>query len=126
VYQDEDDGLTRQVIGLAIEVHRHLGPGLLETAYEECLCFELRQAGVAYRRQEKLPVRYKEFELDCRYQMDIIVENRLVVEVKAVAQIAPIHEAQLMTYLRLSGHSLGLLVNFNCALLKDGIRRRRI
>lgn len=126
MYQDEDDGLTRQVIGLAIEVHRHLGPGLLETAYEECLCFELRQAGVAYRRQEKLPVRYKEFELDCRYQMDIIVENRLVVEVKAVAQIAPIHEAQLMTYLRLSGHSLGLLVNFNCALLKDGIRRRRI
>jgi GxxExxY protein len=121
-----DSVLTRQVIGLAIQVHRHLGPGVLESAYEECLCFELRQAGVAHVRQEKLPVRYKGFQLDCRYQMDIVVDNSLVVEVKAVDRIAPIHEAQLLTYLRLSGHRLGLLMNFNCTMLKDGIRRRHI
>jgi GxxExxY protein len=126
VYPESDSALTRRVIGLAIQVHRHLGPGLLESAYEECLCFELRQAGIAHTRQEKLPVRYKGFELDCRYQMDLVVEDSLVVEVKSVDQLAPIHEAQLMTYLRLSGHRLGLLMNFNCPMLKDGIRRRRI
>ena len=117
---------SRKVIGCAIDVHRLLGPGLLESAYKECLCFELRQAGIAYRRQEKLPLRYKGFDLDCRYQMDLVVENSPVVEVKAVDRVAPIHEAQLMTYLRLSGHRLGLLMNFNCALLKDGIVRRVI
>jgi GxxExxY protein len=121
-----DSVLTRQVIGLAIQVHRHLGPGLLESAYEECLCFELRQAGLPYTRQQKLPVHYKGFELDCCYQMDIVVDNSLVLEIKAVDQISPVHEAQLMTYLRLSGHRLGLLMNFNCPMLKDGIRRRRI
>ena len=114
------------MIGLAIEVHRNLGPGLLESAYEECLCFELGHAGIPYARQPKLPVRYRGIELDCRYQLDIVVDKSLIVEVKAVAQIAPIHEAQLLTYLRLSEISLGLLLNFNTAMLKDGIRRRRI
>jgi GxxExxY protein len=117
---------SRLVIGLAIQVHRHLGPGLLESAYAECLCHELRQAGIPHTRQEKLPLRYRGFELDCRYQMDLVVDNRLVVEVKAVDKITPIHQAQLMTYLRLSGHRLGLLLNFNCTLLKDGIVRRVI
>jgi GxxExxY protein len=115
---------SRKVIGLAIEVHRHLGPGLLENAYEECLCFELRQASIPYTRQEKLPLRYKGIELDCHYQMDVVIDNTLVVEIKSVGRIAPIHEAQLLTYLRLSGHRLGLLMNFNCPMLKDGIVRR--
>jgi GxxExxY protein len=105
-------------------VHRHLGPGLLESACEECLCFELRHARSPHTRQEKLPLRYKGFELDCRDQMDLVVENSLLVEIKSVEQIAPIHKAQLITYLRLSGHRIGLLINFNCALLKDGIMRR--
>ena len=122
----DDSSLTRQVIGFAIEVHRQLGPGLLESAYEECLCFEFDQAGVAYVRQQKLPLRYKGIELDCRYQIDLVIENSLIVEVKAVNQISPIHEAQLHTYLRLSGLRLGLLLNFNCAMLKDGIKRRRL
>jgi GxxExxY protein len=117
---------SRKVIGLAIQVHRHLGPGLLESAYEECLCLELRQAGIPHTRQEKLPLRYRGFELDCRYQMDLVVDNSLVVEIKSVDKIAPIHQAQLMTYLRLSGHRLGLLMNFNCVMLKDGIVRRVI
>jgi GxxExxY protein len=115
---------THKVIGLAIGVHRHLGPRSLEGAYEECLCFELRRAGIPRARQEKLPLRYKGFELDCRYQMDLVVANTLVIEVKSVDRITPIHEAQLMTYPRLSGHRLGLLMNFNCALLKNGIVRR--
>ena len=123
---DPDIDLSYKVIGLAIQVHRHLGPGLLESAYEECLCFELRYAGIVHMRQQKLPIRYRGFELDCRYQMDIVVDNSLVVEIKAVDRLAPIHEAQLMTYLRLSGHRLGLLMNFNSVVLKDGIRRRRI
>ena len=121
-----DPDPSRRVIGLAIEVHRHLGPGLLESAYEECLCFELRHAGILHTRQERLPLRYKGFELDCFYKMDIVVSNCLVAEVKSVEQIVPVHEAQLMTYLRLSGHRLGLIMNFNCGMLKDGIRRRRI
>jgi len=126
LYDFDDNRLTRKVIGLAIEVHRQFGPGLLESAYEECLCFELDQAGVPYARQQKLPLLYKGVELDCRYQMDLVIENRLIVEVKAVDQINPIHEAQLLTYLRLSGLRLGLLLNFKCAMLKDGIRRRRL
>jgi GxxExxY protein len=115
---------SRKVIGLAIQVHRHLGPGLLESAYEESLCFELRQAGIPHTRQEPLPLRYRGVELGCRYQMDLVVDNSLIVEIKSVGKIAPIHEAQLMTYLRLSGVRLGLLLNFNCLMLKDGIMRR--
>jgi GxxExxY protein len=123
---DQETALSRTVIGLAIEVHRHLGPGLLESAYQECLCFELRQAAIPHVRHLKLPVRYKGNELDCSYQLDIVVDNRIVLEIKAVEQILPIHEAQLMTYLRLSTMPLGLLMNFNSPMLKDGIRRRRI
>ena len=122
----QDSGLTRHVIGLAIEVHRVLGPGLLENAYEECLCLELRQAGISHSRQWKLPVLYKGRSLDCNYRIDIVVENSLIVEIESVEHIAPVHEAQLLTYLRLSGISRGLLLNFNTAVLKDGIRRRRL
>ncbi|WP_428532581.1 GxxExxY protein [Rhodopila sp.] len=118
--------LTSQVIGLAIEVHRHLGPGLLESAYEECLCHELRQAKIAFVRQQKLPVRYKAIELNARCTMDIVIEDSLVVEVKAVDPTNPIHKAQLLTYLRLGGYQLGLLLNFNRPSLKDGITRMRL
>ena len=122
----QEHGLTRRVIGLAIEVHRELGPGLLENAYEECLCFELQHAGISHSRQLKLPVFYKGHSLDCSYRIDIVVENSLIVEVKSIDRIAPVHEAQSLTYLRLSGIRLGLLLNFNNAVLKDVICRRRI
>jgi GxxExxY protein len=108
---------------MAIEVHRHLGPGLLESAYEECLCFDLAEAGIAYARQVPLPVVYKGVQLDCGYRMDLVVADQIVVEVKAVEAIAPIHKAQLLTYLRLSGHRTGLLMNFNTVVLKDGLHR---
>src|SRR5579863_7758191 len=119
----EHDPLTERVIGFAIDVHRHLGPGLLESAYEECLCFELKQGGIAHSRQVPLPVIYKDVRLDCGYRMDIVVAGELVLEVKAVERVLPIHEAQILTYLRLSGHKVGLLMNFNSVLLKDGLRR---
>ena len=115
--------LTERVIGLAIEVHRQLGPGLLESAYEECLCFELRQCGISHRRQVPLPVIYKQVHLECGYRMDIAIENELVVEVKAVERLIPIHDAQMLTYLKLGGFKVGLLLNFNSAVLKDGLRR---
>jgi GxxExxY protein len=118
-----DTTLSRRVIGCAIEVHRHLGPGLLESVYESCLCEELKAASLAYARQRSLPVRYKGRSLDQAFQIDIIVEDTLVLEIKSVTQIHPLHEAQLLTYLRLSGYQLGLLVNFNAARLTDGIRR---
>jgi GxxExxY protein len=123
---EHDNDPSRQVIGLAIEVHRQLGPGLLESAYEECLCYELRNAALPHARQQKLPIRYKGFKLQYSYQIDIVVDNCLIIEVKSVAAITPVHEAQLLTYLRLSGIPLGLLLNFNSPVLKDGIRRRRI
>lgn len=116
--------VTERVIAAAIEVHKHLGPGLLESAYEECLCHELAQRGVPFRRQVQLPVSYKGVMLDCGYIMDLLVEDVVVVELKAVEQILPIHEAQLLTYLRLSGKRVGLLINFNVPLLKRGIVRR--
>src|SRR4051812_29131067 len=95
-----DDGdLSRRVIGLAIDVHRHLGPGLLESVYEECLCFELRRAGIPYVRQQRLPVRYKGFELEYCYQMDIVVDNSLILEIKSVDHLTPVHDAQLLTYI---------------------------
>jgi len=117
------DSLSEKVIGFAIDVHRGLGPGLLESAYEECLCFELRSHAIAYRRQVSLPVVYKTVKLECGYRMDIVVEDRLVVEVKAVEKLMPIHDAQLLTYLRLSGIRVGLLLNFNTPVLKNGIKR---
>jgi GxxExxY protein len=118
-----DSALSERVIKLAIDVHRHLGPGLLESTYEECLCFELRAAGTKFERQVALPVVYKTVRLDCAYRMDIVVERQLVVEIKSVDRLMSIHEAQMLTYLRLSGHKVGLLMNFNSAALKDGLRR---
>jgi len=118
-----ESGLGERVIGLSIDVHRHLGPGLLESAYEECLCFELAQAGIAYGRQVPLPIVYKDIRLDCGYRMDIVVEKEIIVEIKAVERILPIHEAQMLTYLRLSRLQAGLLMNFNNVVLKNGLRR---
>src|ERR1700732_3525116 len=115
--------LSERVIGLAIEIHRQIGPGLLESAYEECLCFELKQSGIAFARQAPLAISYKGIRLDCGYRLDIMVQDELIIEVKAVDHLLPIHDAQLLTYLRLSGRKVGLLINFNTILLKDGIRR---
>jgi GxxExxY protein len=117
------DPLTRRVIGLAIEVHRRLGPGLLESAYEECLCYEMREADISFTRQVSLPVVYKAVRLDCGYRMDIVAENCLILELKTVERMMPIHEAQMLTYLKLSGMKVGLLMNFNTVVLKDGLRR---
>ena len=115
--------LTERVIGACIEIHRALGPGLLESAYEECLCHELSVAGIKFERQKPLPVRYKEVSLECGYRLDLVVEQKLIVELKAVEGLLPIHEAQLLTYLKLSGTTLGLLINFNVPVLKSGIKR---
>jgi GxxExxY protein len=116
--------LTEAILGAAIEVHRALGPGLLESAYHECLCHELALRGIEFKRQVDLPVVYKGIRLDCGYRMDIVVEDTVVLELKCVDAILPIHEAQLITYLKLSGKRVGLLINFNVPVLKDGIRRR--
>lgn len=118
-----NDPLTEKIIGCAIAVHRALGPGLLESAYEECLCYELSEQGLAYVRQVALPVMYKEVRLDCGYRMDIVVENRVVVELKTVDVLLPIHEAQLLTYLKLSKMRVGLLLNFHVKALREGIKR---
>jgi GxxExxY protein len=119
----DNDRLTERVIGFAIEVHRQLGPGLLESAYEECLCYELQQDGLAFRRQVPLPVIYKAIRLDCGYRIDLVIEETVILELKTVERLIPVHEAQLLTYLKLSGMRIGLLLNFNSATLKDGIRR---
>jgi GxxExxY protein len=118
-----ESGLGERVIGLAITVHRHLDPGLLESAYEECLCLELKEAGIGYRRQAPLPIVYKGIRLECGYRMDLVIENELIIEIKAVEQLLPIHDAQMLTYLRLSGIKAGLLMNFNNVVLKTGLRR---
>ena len=120
---DERDPLTAKVIGAAIEVHRVLGPGLLESAYEECLCWELTAAGLTVRRQVPLPVVYKAVKLDCGYRLDVVVDGQLILELKTVEQLLPIHEAQLLTYLKLSGLRKGLLLNFHSSVLKNGIKR---
>ncbi len=116
--------LTHEVIGAAIEVHRKLGPGLLESAYRKCLCRELLLRGVGFEYEYPLPLEYKGIRLDCGYRPDIVVAGLVVVEVKSVQALAPIHDAQLLTYLRLGGWRLGLLINFNVEVLKDGIHRR--
>ena len=115
--------ITESIIGAAIEVHRNLGPGLLESAYETCLAFELVECGLKVEQQKPLPVVYREVKLDCGYRLDLLVEEAVIVEVKAVDRLAPIHQAQLLSYLRLSGCKVGLLINFNVKVLKDGIRR---
>ena len=119
-----EEEVTASIIGAAIEVHRELGPGLLESAYEECLCHELRLRKLAFRRQVELPVQYKGLKLDCGYRIDLLVSNSVVVELKAVPHLSPVHEAQLITYLRLSGKRVGLLINFDVPVLKNGIVRR--
>jgi len=118
-----DSELTEIIIGAAIDVHRVLGPGLLESAYEECFCYELDLRSVHMERQKVLPLLYKGLKLDCGYRMDVVVDNRVVVELKSIERILPIHEAQLLTYLKLSGIRTGLLINFNVTVLKDGLRR---
>ena len=115
--------LTEHVIGAAIEVHRNLGPGLLESAYEECLCRELGMRGIHFERQLELPIIYKGEPLDCGYRLDIVVEGEVVVELKSVETVLKIHEAQLLTYMKLGGYRAGLLINFNVPMLKDGIKR---
>ena len=116
--------VTQVVIGAAIEVHRQLGPGLLESAYVECLCQELTLRGIPFERERALPVEYKGVRLECGYRLDLLVAGAVVVEVKSVESLAPVHDAQLSTYLRLGGWHIGSLVNFNVAMLKEGIRRK--
>lgn len=118
-----EDQISREIIGAAIEVHRHLGPGLLESAYEECLCHELALQGVPFERQKPLAIHYKGKDLDCGFRLDVVVSDLVILELKAVEKIDPIHVAQLLTYLKLSNLKLGLLINFNGSVLKDGIRR---
>jgi GxxExxY protein len=117
------NGLTGRIIGAAIEVHKLLGPGLLESAYEECLAHEPSFSNISFERQVPLPVNYKSLQLDCGYRLDFLVEKTIVLELKAVETLQPIHEAQLLTYLRLGGWPIGLLVNFNVPVLKKGIKR---
>jgi GxxExxY protein len=119
----EVNKITQNIIGCAIEVHRNLGPGLLESAYEECLAFELNKAGLEIKRQIPTPVIYKDVKLDCGYRIDILVENIVVIELKVVDEINPVHEAQILTYMKFSKKIVGLLINFNVTVLKNGIRR---
>lgn len=115
--------LTGSVIGAAIEVHKTLGPGLLESVYEECLCRELEVKGIPYERQKEILVEYKGLRLNCGYRVDLLIADRLILEIKACEALQPIHEAQLLTYLKLTGLKLGLLINFNVPVLKEGIKR---
>jgi GxxExxY protein len=117
------NAVSHTVIGCAIEVHQTLGPGMLESAYEECLCYELAQQGLEVRRQVSLPVVYKGVHLDCGYRMDLVVEGSIVIELKTVDRLLPVHEAQLLSYLRLRGAPLGLLMNFHTAVLRHGLKR---
>ncbi|MFZ4857263.1 MAG: GxxExxY protein [Desulfuromonadaceae bacterium] len=118
-----DSELTEIIIGAAIDVHKVLGPGLLESAYEECFCYELDLRGVFTERQRSLPLMYKGLKLDCGYRMDVVADSRVLIELKSIEKIMPIHEAQLLTYLKLSGLKTGLLFNFNVTVLKEGLRR---
>lgn len=119
----EFDRLSNQVIGCAIEVHRALGPGLLESAYEQCLAHELTLAGIPFKLQQPLPVTYKDVQLDCGYRMDVLIDDQLIVELKSTDQLTPVHQAQLLTYMKLYRAQTGLLINFNVELLKNGIKR---
>ena len=118
-----DNEITHEIIGAAIEVHKLLGPGLLESAYEECLAHELQLRSLRVERQKAVPVVYKDTKLECGYRIDLLVEGRIVVELKSIESLGPIHEAIILTYLRMSGHKLGLLINFDVGVLKSGIRR---
>lgn len=115
--------ITETIIGCAIEVHKALGPGLLESAYEECLFFELQKAGLFVERQQPVPVVYKEIKLECGYRIDLLIEKTVVVELKTADEFNPVHQAQILTYMKFSNKPIGLLINFNVVLLKDGIKR---
>jgi len=119
----EFDFVSREIIGCAIEVHRLLGPGLLESAYEECLMYELKQKNLGVIRQKPIPIVYKEIKLDCGYRLDLLVNESVIVEIKSVDMLAPIHEAQLLTYMRFAKIKTGLLINFNVTVLKNGLKR---
>ena len=115
--------LSGEICGAAVDVHQQLGPGLLESAYQQCLCHELNLRGISFRREVELPVQYKGIRLDCGYRIDILVEEQIILELKVVDGIKKVHEAQLLTYLKLSDKKVGMLLNFNVALMKDGIKR---
>ena len=117
------DELSNKVLGCALEVHRQLGPGLLESAYEQCLAYELKRANIPFRVQVELPIEYKQIQLDCGYRMDLLVADRLIVELKSVDQLLKIHEAQILTYMKLAKLKIGLLINFNVEVLRQGIKR---
>ena len=119
----KEDALSREIISAAIEVHRNIGPGLLESAYEQCFCKELTDSNISFERRARLPVRYKGVMLGCEYRLDVVVDKLVIVEIKAVNRLESIHDAQLLTYLKLSGMRLGMLLNFNAVLLKNGIKR---
>lgn len=123
--EELNQSLTGKIIGAAIEVHRALGPGLLESAYEACLAYELRLRQLKVEQQKPLPIFYKDVILDCGYRLDLVVEDKVIIEIKSIGCIAPIHEAQLLSYLKMSDYKIGLLINFNVKILKEGIRRLR-
>ena len=118
------NSLTGRIIGAAIDVHKALGPGLLETVYEECLCYELASKSIKFKRQYRLPIRYKDVYIECGYRIDILVENRIVLELKAVEKLTALHDAQLLSYLKSGGWDIGFLINFNVPLLKQGVKRK--
>lgn len=120
------DDLSYQVIGCAIEVHRQLGPGLLESSYEKCLAYELSNLNIPYKQQLALPIKYKSVEIDCAYRIDLIIADKLIVELKSVSQLTAIHEAQILTYMKLANAHTGLLINFNTVILKNGIKRFKL
>ena len=119
----DENGLSRIIIGMAIELHKNIGPGLLESAYENALAFELRQKGLDVKQQQSVPFIYKDVRQDIGYRIDMLINNKVIVEVKSTEKLAPVHFAQVLTYLKLSGYKLGLLINFNAALLKGNIHR---
>ena len=122
----EVNKITEEIIGASIEVHRALGPGLLESTYEECLCYELKQRNVKFLRQVNLPIKYKDVRIDCGYRIDLLIEESVVVELKAVERLLPLHDAQLLSYLKSGSWKVGLLINFNVPVLKQGLRRKII
>ena len=124
--EEESNTLTGKIIGAAIDIHRALGPGLLESAYEACLIYELRLRKLKVESQKPIPIFYKDVMLDCGYRVDLVVEGQVIVEIKSVSNLVPIHESQLLSYLKLSDCKIGLLINFNVKYLKDGIRRMKL
>ena len=115
--------LSKEIIGCAIEVHKNIGPGMLESAYEECLAYELKQKGLNFERQKPVAVHYKEIKLDCGYRIDLLVENQIVLELKSIESLSKIHTAQILTYMRFANIRKGLIINFNVTMLKNGIKR---